>query len=247
MALLTPRARGESVWAYGSSFGGGLVAGDETALHLRIDRSARCFFGTQASSKVYRNPEGRRCSHRLEAEVAAEGLLVLAPDPVQCFAESSYTQTQTFQLAADANLVVVDWLSSGRSARGERWAFRQYESRNRVFREGRWLLLDAMRLDRESGPISQPFRGGRFNCLGTVFLFGPMIQPGARAILEKIGDQSALGEVGEAGLVFSASPVAEGAVIRFAASGVERAGRAIGEWLQFVPGLLAGDPWRRKW
>src|ERR1700743_2023110 len=47
LKLLTPRARGQSVWAYTSSFGGGFVAGDETRLDLRIGSGARCFLGTQ--------------------------------------------------------------------------------------------------------------------------------------------------------------------------------------------------------
>ena len=37
LKLLTPRPRGASVWAYTSSFGGGLVAGDQTCLHLTVD------------------------------------------------------------------------------------------------------------------------------------------------------------------------------------------------------------------
>ena len=36
MKLLTPRSRGKSVWAYTSSFGGGLVAGDQTKLEMKF-------------------------------------------------------------------------------------------------------------------------------------------------------------------------------------------------------------------
>src|SRR4029453_14212228 len=92
MKLLTPRSRGRSVWAYGSSFGGGLVAGDQTRLDLQLGPGARCFLGTQASTKVYRNPGLRPCGHETDAILAAGSLLVFAPDPVQAFAQSSYTQ-----------------------------------------------------------------------------------------------------------------------------------------------------------
>src|SRR5687767_5260642 len=98
MRLLTPRARGETVWAYTSNFGGGMVAGDETRLELRIAAGARCFLSTQASTKVYRNPAQLPCSHELGARVCEDALLILAPDPVQCFAESSYEQRQHFTL-----------------------------------------------------------------------------------------------------------------------------------------------------
>src|ERR1041385_1385457 len=147
LRLLTPRARGESVWVYTSSFGGGMVAGDRTRLEVTVDAGARCFLGTQASTKIYRNPARLPCSHDLVVRVGEEALLILAPDPVQCFAESSYEQRQHFALAAAANLLLVDWRSAGRTARGERWRFRRYSSRNEVERGRRKLLIDALRLD----------------------------------------------------------------------------------------------------
>src|ERR1051325_6698905 len=52
LRILTPRSRGPSVWAYTSSFGGGLVAGDQTRLGITVDPNATCFLGTQASTKI---------------------------------------------------------------------------------------------------------------------------------------------------------------------------------------------------
>ena len=119
MKLLTPRSRGQSVWACTSSFGGGMVAGDRTRLEVTVDAGARCFLSTQASTKIYRNPAQLPCSHELTATVGDDALLILAPDPVQCFAESRYDQRQSFKLSASANLALVDWMSAGRTARGE--------------------------------------------------------------------------------------------------------------------------------
>src|SRR5260370_29621247 len=59
LKFLIPRPRGDSVWAYMSSFGGGLVAGDETHVSVSLGAQSRCFLTTQASTKVYRNPKGR--------------------------------------------------------------------------------------------------------------------------------------------------------------------------------------------
>ncbi|MBI2946772.1 MAG: urease accessory protein UreD [Verrucomicrobia bacterium] len=133
LKLLTPRARGQSVWAFTSSFGGGLVAGDQTRLDLRLGAGARCFVGTQASTKIYRNPSCRPCGHVTQAALEAGSLLVLAPDPVQPFAHSIYAQQQEFHLGPGAGLVLVDWFCSGRAARGERWAFNRFQSRNEVW------------------------------------------------------------------------------------------------------------------
>src|SRR5690349_13789670 len=132
LKLLTPRSRGPSVWACTSSFGGGLVAGDQTRLELRIEEGARCYLGTQASTKIYRNPSQAPCGHGTRAVLGPGALLVFAPDPVQAFTDSCYTQRQEFQLAPDASLALLDWFTAGRTARGERWQFRRLRSRNSV-------------------------------------------------------------------------------------------------------------------
>ena len=59
----------------------------------------------------------------------ADALLAVVPDPIVCFADADFTQTQRYDLHPDASLVMVDWITSGRHASGERWAFSRYESR----------------------------------------------------------------------------------------------------------------------
>ncbi len=244
VCLLTPRPRGPSVWAYTSSLGGGMVAGDTVQIDLTIDPAAVCFLGTQASSKIYRNPAGRPCSHRLEASIAEEATLILAPDPVQCFAEASYTQHQVFNLTPAANLILVDWISAGRLARGERWSFQRYFSRNEIRRHGQPIAIDAIDLDATSGSLTNRFRAGRFNCLATLFLFGPRLQVPVQDCLAAI---ASMPNNPEASFVVAASPVQEGIILRCAGSSVEETGRVLAQHLRFVHALLDDDPWARKW
>jgi len=243
MSLLAPRARGESVWAYTSSFGGGMVAGDQTRLEVKIDAGARCFVSTQAATKIYRNPARRPCSHRMRAVLESEALLAYAPDPVQCFAESDYEQEQVFELARGANLILVDWISAGRIARGERWAFRRYRSRNEIRRDGRVLFLDSVLLEND-GALNNRFRTGRFNCLGMVLILGPKLQTFAEQILQRFDSMPV---EPAADLPSTASPIKEGVFLRFAGLSVEAVGRAVHQNLAFLPSLLADDPWGRKW
>ena len=244
MKLLTPRSRGDSVWAYTSSFGGGMVAGDRTQLDVVVDAGARCFLGTQASTKIYRNPTCLPCSHQTTARVNDDAVLILAPDPVQSFAGSSYEQRQHFKLGKSANLVLVDWMSAGRTARSERWHFQRYLSRNEVERDGEKLLVDALLLDAAGGALDSKFRGGRFNCLATLALIGPQLAGHARALLDWCAAQPVQPQTG---LVFAASPLREGALLRLAGISVEEVGRAIHERLGFVSALLQDDPFSRKW
>lgn len=242
LSLLVPRARGESVCAYSSTFGGGVVAGDETSLEIQIDGASRCFLGTQASTKIYRNPEGRPCSHTTRAKLGPGSLLVYAPDPVQCFTASAFDQTQTFSLAPDGNLLLIDSVTGGRTARGERWQQHRYTTRNEIYQGDRLMFLDALRLEND-GTLQNRFRIGPSNCLATVVMLGPMLAPHAAGILRVTGTAPVKPT---SDLFFSASPLREGLVLRFAGGSIEQISQAIQRNLAFLPALLSDNPWARK-
>ena len=244
MKLLTPRSRGTSVWAFTSSFGGGLVAGDQTELDLEIAAGARCFVGTQSSTKIYRNPAALPCGHQTTAELGDASLLVFAPDPVQAFAGSAYTQRQEFRLTPSANLVLLDWFTAGRTARGERWAFNHFQSRNDVFVDGRRGFVDSLLLEPESGLIAGSHRLGRFNCVAMLLFLGSTVEVAANRALEDIASREV---VQNAPSIASASRVASGAVIRLAGESTEAVGRELHHLLQPLVALLGDDPWARKW
>ena len=244
MKLLTPRSRGTSVWVFTSSFGGGLVAGDQTELDLEIGPGARCLAGTQASTKIYRNPAALPCGHRTSVELGDASLLVFAPDPVQAFAGSAYTQRQEFRLTPSANLVLLDWFTAGRTARGERWEFNHYQSRNDVFVDGQRVFVDSLLLKPANGPMAGPHRLGRFNCVAMLLFLGPNVEAAANRTLEDIASREV---ARNAPLIVSASRVAGGAVIRLAGERTEAVSRELHQLLQPLVALLGDDPWARKW
>jgi urease accessory protein len=244
LKLLTPRPRGPSVWTCLSSFGGGLVAGDETSLEIRLRENTHCLVGTQASTKVYRNPGQCPCGHQLKAALEVGSLLVLAPDPVQPFAGSAYSQRQAFYLQPGSGLVLVDWFSSGRAACGERWAFTRFHSRNDVFVDDKRLLVDSVLLDPSHGPLVDPHRMGRFNCLALALFLGEPVRTIAARALQEI---TARPVTHRAPLICSSSPVGNGALLRLAGDSVESVGREIHRFLAPLAEMLGDDPWARKW
>lgn len=244
MKLLLPRPRGRSVWACTSSFGGGLVAGDQTRLDLRLGSGTGCYLGTQAWTKVYRNPQRLTSRHGTRATLSAGSTLVFAPDPVQAFAGSTYEQTQKFELAATASVLVLDWCTAGRVAAGERWKFDDFQSRNEVWVEGVRVFQDALVLSSADGALTSRHRLGRFNCLATLVMVGPVFQDQAVRLLERVGGEAV---TRRADLVVSASPVAGGAVLRLAGIQFEQVARELHRQILCLSDLLADDPWSRKW
>ena len=241
LRLLTPANHGNGAWVYASSYGGGLVGGD--AIHLAVDVAcgAAAFISTQSSTKAYRSALGASTS--VDALVGDGGLLVLSPDPVVCFAGSSYRQTQQIDIAASGSLVLVDWLSSGRRAAGERWAFDHYSSRTTVRIDGRLVFYDGLALDSTDGDLAD--RMGRFDVLATVLIVGTPVATAADAILADVHLEPL---VRRAEVLTAAARVSnQGIVLRLAGASVEQIGRIIRRHLAFVPALLGDDPWSRKW
>ena len=239
LRLLQPKNHGDAAWVYTSTYGGGLVGGDECRLKIRVEQNAKAVLLTQASTKVYRSPLPAR--QTLNADVEAGALLVQAPDPLACFADSSFEQDQEFALDPTANLALVDWVSAGRRAMGERWAARKYVSHIRIQRAGKLELLESLRLD---GP--QRMAGmSRFNSLALLVLSGPELEIAAQQVQERIGEMQVRRMME---LVCTASPLGDqGVLVRIASISPEDTGKLLREYLQLLTPQLGDDPWARKW
>jgi urease accessory protein len=241
LKLVVPQSRGASVWAFTSTFGGGLVSGDAIDLEIRAGHGTTTLLSTQASTKVFRSIGGLSTRQTLHATVESNAVLIVAPDALTCFAGAIHEQGQRFDLAGDGGLVLIDWLTSGRSARGERWAFDRYQSRNDVFIDGQQVYRDSLLLDPADGPLAHAQRLGRFDCLATVVILGQRVMEQAQTVLRYVAAQPIGGPV-----AFAASPLKDGAVLRIAGAGTQAVGRWIRERLSFITNLLGNDPWARK-
>ena len=251
LRLLWPRQRSAAGWVVVGTYGGGLVSGDQVDLSLAAGPGTSAVLGTQASTKVYRSAgrltEGDAagtCVQTLAVTLADAATLVSWPDPVTCFAGARYRQEQRFELAGSASLVAVDWLTSGRMARGERWAFDRFESLTRIMVDGRLTVHDALRLDPADGPLDAVGRTGGFGCLGTAWLVGPAFAGVAMAVLSTVG-RAPIDPRRD--VQFAASPLAGGgAVVRFAGRSTEAASRWLREQLAGALDVVGIDPWARR-
>jgi urease accessory protein len=241
LRLLTPRNRGAAAWIYTSSYGGGLVDGDRLDISIDVRAGAAAFVSSQASTKVYRSPRGT--SSELRGRVGPGALLIVAPDPVVCFAGARYRQAQRFQVADGGALIVVDTLLSGRRAAGERWAFCEYRSLIEVTAGERLLLHDALALRQSDGALAP--RLGRFNVLALAVLVGQPLRGEAETLVARFAAQPVGRRADE---LIAAAPLRnDGCIVRVAGTSSEGVGRTLRGLLQSVPERLGDDPWTRKW
>ena len=231
---MTTRGDG-AAWIFATTFGGGLVNGDEIQLDVNVDEDAHVLLTTQASTKVYPSPRGT--ANRLHARVGSGGFFASIPDPTVCFAGARYTQRIEVELAPTASATIVDVLHAGRVSRGERWAMDHYRSAL-VVRRGQTLIADAMILDPAHGSIAA--RMGRFDVLGTVVLVGPALAIARERIASELSAPARGSE-----LVISASARDDLLLVRFAATRSELALHRLRTLLTETTALV-GDVLARK-
>jgi urease accessory protein len=124
--------------------------------------------------KVYRTL-GPPAVHETSIRLGEDAILEYVPDHIIPHPGSALHQSLSVELGTKSRAILIDALALGRLARGERWLFRELESRISVFSEGRPIFLDRCRLDPKKK--SQERIGGMegFGYLATLVLLGPSV------------------------------------------------------------------------
>jgi len=244
LKLLTPDRAGPAAWAYASTFGGGLVAGDHIRLDLDVESSTIAVATTQASTKIFHQHEDHGATQELIASVADDAVLLVLPDPLTCFADAVYTQAQSFDLAETGSLLLLDWLTNGRTASGERWAFRSYDSLNTVSVAGREIIFDRTKLGKQLITAHPLCSVGDYQVLANLFLIGPAMRDGVAALEDWIKTQPIQDRHG---WIAGFSPADWGGVLRIAGRDVQTVTDLLRGQLRFIHPLTGGCPWSRKW
>jgi urease accessory protein len=139
--------------------------------------------------------------------------------------------------------VLLDWLTSGRHATGERWAFDAYCTRTTVRCQRRLVLYDAVSLQAADGDLRA--RMGRFNVICALVIIGPPLGEWASLATRTV---AALPVDTRADAIVSASPLGDaGTLVRIAGVTFESVSRAVRSHLQFVRSLIGDDPSARRW
>ncbi len=240
LKLLSPTKVGRAAHVVMSSFGGGMVAGDDVPIRICVDERAACVVSTQASSKVYRS-DGRACMQAIDATIDDDAVLVMLPDPLTCYAGASYQQRQRYSLASRGNLVALDWITSGRWAREERWQFQSLESRTDVRVAGEIVLRETLKL---SDLHDATMRVGRFDCYAVLTMVGPHVATMA-ARAAAVAREWPVGRRPD--LLAGAAELAGGAIVRILGPRVQVVQERLKQLLEPLTEVIGADPWARKW
>jgi urease accessory protein len=172
-------------------------------------------------------------------------VLVVLPDPVTPFAGSTFEQAQSFSLAEDAGLLVLDWFTAGRRASGERWAFDRYRSRLEIARAGQRVFLDHLWLSGDDGPVVERMR--QFNVYALAVRVRPRSDQGQTGVRPG-SDHGNARFPRPVDLVWSVAPLSTvGEVIRVAGTSTEQVAAVVRIFCAPISSLIGADPWTRRW
>ncbi|KFA46341.1 hypothetical protein S40293_08651 [Stachybotrys chartarum IBT 40293] len=200
----SPLASQKSVLVFLLSYGGGLVGGDSIKLAIHVLRGSRLSLVTQGHTKIFKSASPSIVtSQTMDIRLEDEAALCLLPDPVQPFKDSVYVQSQVFKCSEGSSVCLLDWVTHGRSARGEDWSFVSWTGRNEVWLCGvddpgkdRLLVRDVVKLSKtDTAARGQPLHKTMHNMavFGTLILRGAAMKPVGDFFISEFSDLPRLG------------------------------------------------------
>ena len=179
--------------------GGGMAGGDHAKIEIALGAGAEVLFTTQSAEKIYRS-DGATSLVEARASLGAGARLEWLPQETILFEGACFARRLEIDLAADSSLLLVEAVTFGRIAMGERDIDASLRDCWRIRREGRLVFAEEVRLDRAAATLDRLAVGRGARAIASILIAAP----DASSQLDKIraalnGACDAVGEPLEAG------------------------------------------------
>lgn len=150
----------------------GIMRGDRQEFSYQVGEQAELEVLSQSYDKIHKMDDG--CAQRhIYLDVKHNATLYYAPQPVIPFAQSAFDSTIDIQLSDESSHVFFqDILSCGRTAYGERFAYRRFSSKIMVYRAGTLIYRDNTRYEPEKMPMESIGMYEGYTHMANLLLFG---------------------------------------------------------------------------
>lgn len=120
----------------------GIMKGDRQKFDYYVSSGAKLEVLSQSFEKIHKM-DGGSASREIKIQVEPNAVLSYYPQPVIPFAESAFDSDMEIRLAdATSKLFLLDVISCGRAAAGERFAYRRFSSKVRIYRGDHLIYRD---------------------------------------------------------------------------------------------------------
>lgn len=140
--LVLPRGGEHGIEAIVVNTAGGITGGDDYKLNFCVEDSAALTVTTQAAERAYRAQPGEVGQMSTQVTVGSQARLNWLPQELILFEACALRRRLHIELAADAQLLMVEPVVFGRAAMDEQLYSIFFQDRIKVTRDGRPLYID---------------------------------------------------------------------------------------------------------
>lgn len=220
--------------------GGGMAGGDRAKIDLALGAGAEVLFTTQSAEKIYRS-DGATSAVEARAVLGAGARLEWLPQETILFQGACFARRLEIDLAADCSLLLVEAVTFGRIAMGERDIDASLRDSWRIRREGRLVFAEEVRLNRAAVTLDRLGVGRGARAIASILIAAPEASPQLDNIRAAL-DQAR--EVGDEPLEAGATAFDGLVLARLAAPSPFRLRVAIGAVMMRLRGRAAPRVWR---
>ena len=151
----------------------GILEGDRQEFSLEVQAGAKMEFLSQSYDKIHPMRTGG-AGREISVKVAAGAFLAYHPQPTIPFQDSAFESRMRVELEDRTSAFQLsEILSCGRSARGERFAYRYYRNYVEIYRSGKLIYRDNTRYDPELFEMEGMGMFESYTHLANLFLTAP--------------------------------------------------------------------------
>ncbi|XP_064599271.1 uncharacterized protein LOC135465841 [Liolophura sinensis] len=241
-------------WIYPLTYGGGLVGGDSVELNITVRENCCALLTSQESSKVYHCDGDKVSSQTLNVTIHDGGLMCVLQDPVVCFKDANYTQTQVVNMGCHGNLALLDWYLAGRVARDESWEFHRFVNRLDVVVDSELVLREHADM-RDTPNMTLKVAMGRWQVMATFVMLGEKLKDISSELYTRFGLPQEFGSSYRSNCMVSATKLSydvrgqqiSGVLIKVMAHTTVQAFAEIKEMVDPLIPIVGGNPFVRKY
>lgn len=153
---------------------GGVLSGDHFKTQVEVRQGSQAWLTSQATTKVYRMPNGSS-SHHMEVAVGQNATLIYRPEPLVLFAQAQYHQAIHLTVESTSRVIWQDITGAGRLAYGEKFLFTELDASLQIDRADLLgpILWERHWLRPQISPPNREGLWGSWNYYGSLVIVDP--------------------------------------------------------------------------
>ena len=150
----------------------GIMEGDRQEFDFSVTEGTNLEFLSQSFDKVHKMKEGKAVRH-VKAQVEKNAVFYYYPQPVIPYAQSAFESDMKIHLEDESSrFFLMEIISCGRKASGERFRYRKYASKVSVWRSGSLIYRDNTRYEPEKMDMEGIGMYEGYTHMANIFLTG---------------------------------------------------------------------------